>query len=215
MSQPSPVAATCPPPARQLMACPDCDLLQQVRCDAGPQLQRCGRCGAELCNRSPGSIGRTLALLLTAVILFMIGNGFPIVGMELQGVRSAVSLPGAVLALWQQGEHAVAGAVLLTAIVAPGAMLAALLWLFLPLALGRAAPGARITLRLVHLLRPWGMIEVFLLGTLVAAVKLAGYASVHPGPALWSLAAMLPVLAAMFTSFRADDVWAALEQAPC
>ena len=46
--------------------------------------------------------------------------------------------------------------------------------------------GLPAVFRLVHAVRPWGMVEVFMLGTLVALTKLAALASVVPGIALWS-----------------------------
>ena len=46
-------------------------------------------------------------------------------------------------------------------------------------------------LRAVQAVRPWGMLEVFMLGALVSIVKLGQLASVVVGPALYSIGALI------------------------
>jgi paraquat-inducible protein A len=52
------------------------------------------------------------------------------------------------------------------------------------------------------------MVEVFMLGVLVALVKLAHIASAIPGVALWSLGALMLLIAAVAASFDPRRVWA-------
>ena len=56
--------------------------------------------------------------------------------------------------------------------------------------------------------RPWVMVEVFMLGVLVAFVKLNGLASVIPGPGLWAFGAVMVLAAAMASAFDHEHVWA-------
>jgi paraquat-inducible protein A len=58
----------------------------------------------------------------------------------------------------------------------------------------------------IQSLRPWGMIEVFLLGVLVAIVKLSGMATIVPGPALWAFMLLTPLLTAV-VSFDPRLFW--------
>jgi paraquat-inducible protein A len=58
----------------------------------------------------------------------------------------------------------------------------------------------------------WSMVEVFLLGVLVALVKLLHLASVVPGVALWSFGAMMLLHAAAWSAFDARALWARLER---
>jgi len=60
--------------------------------------------------------------------------------------------------------------------------------------------------RMMQSLRPWGMIEVFLLGVLVAIVKLSSMATVVPGPALWAFVALTVTLTAVL-SFNPGAFW--------
>ena len=63
-------------------------------------------------------------------------------------------------------------------------------------------------------LRPWGMIEVFLLGVLVAIVKLSSMAQSWPGPALWAFMGLTVLLTAVL-SFNPRTFWeTAIEPRP-
>ena len=59
----------------------------------------------------------------------------------------------------------------------------------------------------------WSMIEVMMLGVLVALVKIADYARVIPGTALFVLGALIVVLTAMQVSFEPREVWQKIEWA--
>jgi paraquat-inducible protein A len=77
---------------------------------------------------------------------------------------------------------------------------------------GAAEDAARVRriVRGIRQTRPWGMIEVFMIGVLVTVVKLSTMAQVLPGVALWSFGALVVVLAAML-SFDPRDLWHYLE----
>ena len=51
------------------------------------------------------------------------------------------------------------------------------------------------------------MIDVLMLGMLVALVKLAALATVVPGIALWSFAVLLVLLTVLSSSFSTRDLW--------
>lgn len=65
-------------------------------------------------------------------------------------------------------------------------------------------------MRALEHLRPWSMLEVCLLGILVAIVKLAGMLDVHPGLGLWALA-MLTVLIILISGKGIRRLWKDLE----
>jgi paraquat-inducible protein A len=81
-----------------------------------------------------------------------------------------------------------------------------------PMARRHMPPGFERIVRGIRQTRPWGMIEVFMIGVLVTVVKLSTMAQVLPGVALWSFGALVVVLAAML-SFDPRDLWHYLEPA--
>ena len=70
-----------------------------------------------------------------------------------------------------------------------------------------------MALRALQAVRPWGMVEVFILGMLVSLVKLSGMATVVPGPGLWSFGGLLMTIAAAVATFDARSIWARLDPA--
>ena len=96
----------------------------------------------------------------------------------------------------------------MTTLVNPLLEAAAFCYVLLPLRFRRLAPGAPLVLRAMQAVRPWVMVEVFMLGVLVAFVKLASLATVVAGVGLWAFAATMLLITAMAPAFDAEHVWA-------
>lgn len=197
-----------------MMACPECDLLQRPTALKPHSLALCPRCRTVLYRPHDDNLDRPLAYTLSAAVLFIIANMYPIVGLELQGQSSSATLIGTVLALHDQHMTMLAVLVGFTTIVVPGLQLAAMSYVLVLLHLGHMPAHLSLTLRALQALRPWGMVEVFILGLLVSLVKLAGTADVVPGVALWSFGGLLLMIAAAVASFDARAIWARHEISP-
>ena len=189
----------------EIIACHECDLLQ--RAPDGPGVAGCARCGAVLFRSSANSFERTLAYTLTAVILFVLANAFPILRLEISGHVVETSLLGAVRTLLDQDMPEIAVLVFLTTFLIPAAQLAAMLYLLLPLRWGRMLPGVPQVLGLLGRIKPWAMVEVFMLGVLVSIVKLHSLAHVVLGTALWSFCGLVVAMPAMAAAFDPRELW--------
>ncbi len=195
-----------------LIACPQCDLLQREVSLPPGGAACCACCGATLYRNLPDSINRSLALAVAAAVFFFISNYFPILGINLSGNENAVNLMEAVQSLWRQGMYMVSTLTFFSAILVPSLQLGMMLYILLPLQAGRRpARGTLLIMRLLQTIKPWGMVEVFMLGILVSLVKLVQDFRVLPGVALWSFGALTLLMAAMATSFNPRDVWARVE----
>lgn len=189
-----------------LIACEHCDAIYRKPQLASHEAARCQRCDAELEHCIGRQYMQVLPLTIASLVMFIIANVFPIVGMELQGIYSETTLMGAVLTLNAENMPFVASAVLATTILFPLFQLLILLYLFVPLPHYGRLPVAMLAVRVLQVLRPWGMVEVFVLGTIVALVKLTSMAIVLPGIALWAMATLSLLLAAVF-SFDPRYIW--------
>lgn len=167
-----------------------------------------------LYRNNPGGLDRALALLVASAILFLVANAFPIVGIETQGNRNATTLFGAVLTLWNEDMHMVAGLVLFTTILAPAFELFTLIFILAAARGGVRLPALPGVLRSVLAARPWSMVEVFMLGVLVAVVKLSHLAHISPGIALWSYAALILLFAEAMANFDTHELWDRLSFEP-
>jgi paraquat-inducible protein A len=194
-----------------LTACLDCDLvLEEPEVPEGDSAI-CPRCGALLLKRRKDSIERTLALTLAGTVLFFVANAFPFLSFELQGQATQTTLVSGARDLFEQGQQVVAGLVFLTTILAPMVQLGLLLYILTPLNFGRRPHALALAFRFVQHARNWSMMEVFLIGILVALVKLMDMANVVPGIALWAFALMIPTLAAASSTLDPDEIWAHVE----
>ena len=191
-----------------LIACRECDLLQREIVLPPGGTACCCRCGAILHRSKPDSLDRTLAFTVGAAVLFILANVFPVVGLEAQGNRTSTTLFGTVRTLHDQGMTSVAVLVFVTTILMPMLDIGAMLYMLLPIRLGVVPKGLPAMFRLIQTVRPWGMVEVFMLGTLVSLAKLSHIAAVRPGIALWSFGMLMFLVAAAAASFEAHDFWA-------
>ncbi len=105
----------------------------------------CFRCGARLHRLGRYDLGPPLALALTAAILFVIANVYPMVVLEMQGTRITTTLVHAVRELWREDVQLVAALVFVTVIVVPATQILAMLYVLLPLRFGRVPRVRRVS----------------------------------------------------------------------
>jgi paraquat-inducible protein A len=207
MSYNEPVADT------SLMACLHCDLLQQM-----PELEpgasaRCPRCNKELWRRREDSLNRTLALTLGAAVLYVIANSVPMLGLTIVGRGAETTVVGGAQHLWDNGQKIVGVLVLFTAVIAPALQIGLMLAIVLGARRKRPPRWVATLLRHHPTTRIWSMIEVMMVGVLVALVKIADYATVIPGLALFVLWILVFILAGMSAAFDSREVWERVEWA--
>lgn len=193
------------------LACPDCDLLLQARAPGAGQALACPLCGCALLRPAPRSLQWPLAFATTAALLLVLANVFPVLALDLHGRHSAATLWDTVRLMHADGLSGVAALLFVTLMAVPALEVAAVLYLLVPLAMGQVPPGVAPVSRAVAMIRPWGMVEVFMLGALVSAVKLAEMAELHTGVALWSCAGLMVCVAAVAASFDDHSLWQRVE----
>lgn len=197
-----------------LVACHACDLLHVRRALPVGAVARCRRCDTVLYRQRREPVTLPLAFALAALFAYLIANSYPLLAITLQGQSSQATLIGGVHQLLDEGLHPVAATVFFTAIAAPLIQIGALLYVLLPLWLGRSARHAAAVLRVFSIVRPWAMAEIFMLGLLVSFVKLSALADIALGIGLWAFAALIGLLVAAESNFDHEAVWEQLEAQP-
>lgn len=196
----------------KLIACHDCDLLQhEIPLKKGCAAS-CSRCGAVLYRNATDSINRTLAWTVAALLVFVIGNLYPIFAIELQGGYSAINLFTAVSSIWHQDMKLLSILVFVTTILIPTVEMISMTYLLLSLKLQHIPIGHAFILKMKRIVGPWGMVEILLLGMLVSLVKLTSSFKVIPGFALWAFGILTLLLAASAASFSSRDVWIQIDK---
>ncbi len=204
-----------------LLACPECDTLHQRPSSDEAALDapgtgiapsgrhfECRRCGAPLGLMRHATFELPLALALAGLVLLAIAHLNPVLSIDLQGQVRTTTLWQAAWTLYDEGYWFLCGTVLFTTLLNPLIEMGAVVYVLLPLRSGEPAPGFDVVLRAMQAVRPWVMVEVFMLGVLVALTKLSSLATVIPGVGLWAFGATMLLLAAMASAFDHEHVWA-------
>jgi len=196
----------------ELIVCEQCDL-PQVETPLEPGGKAfCSRCGNVLYRLQPDGLRRSLIFSLTAAALFLISNSFQIVTIDSQGLSNSTTLLEAADRLIKDGIPSIAVLVFATTFLMPALEIMALIYLLLPLHFGRLPPGLPLAFRLVHLVKPWAMIEVFMLGLLVTISKLNALATVQPDIGLFSFVLLMFVVTVASANFDARSFWKQVDE---
>lgn len=194
-----------------IIVCHACDLVHRRVAHATRARVNCTRCGAELYRTNSANIDTALALAATAAVLLLMSNLYPLVALQLNGSKREATLLGAAFGLYQQGYGLIAALVLVTTILVPTFQIGSLLYMLLPLRTHERAPRQNELFRLLTRLRPWAMPEVFMLGALVAVVKLSALAQVIPGISMFCYGALMVTLAGLTNVTPTEQFWVWVE----
>lgn len=171
---------------------------------AAPLQSRCGRCGALVSARRPGSLERTTALTIAAALLYIPANVLPImITTSLTGVEVDTILSG-IFSLIDQGFWPLALIVFVASFAVPLLKLGALgvlLWTTWRRSTWRPRLRTRIY-RGIEIVGRWSMLDVYAMAVLVALVEFGAFARVEPGAGVLPFGAV--VVATMFAT-RAFD----------
>jgi len=175
------------------------------------QAAKCSRCGAGLYRETKNSLDRTLALSITGLVLFILANIFPLMTFQMQGRSQSNTLISGVLEFISGGFVGLGILVFLVSILIPFVYLAGLLYVLLPLKFSRRPWKLVPVFKVIDTLRPWAMIEIYMLGIFVAIVKLADFATIDAGIGLFAFAGLFVVIAAASFSLDPRIIWEQLD----
>lgn len=192
--------------ARDLIICEYCDALYQRTTLERHQRALCPQCGGVLYRPCNLTIQQRLALGVTGGVLLIFANCYPVMTISMQGLTNSATLWDSVQILSSGSITFIALVMALAIIFAPVLQIALLCWLLGFALAGRRAPGFATCMRALEALRPWSMLEVCLLGAMVAVIKLAGLLEVIPGIGLLALAA-LSMLIIYIAGRDIRDLW--------
>ncbi len=175
----------------------------------------CDGCGARLHPGWNDSIQKTWAWLITAVILYVPANFLPIMYTKFLGKDAASTILGGVVTLWGHGSYPIALVIFVASVLVPIVKILVLTWLCISVQLGStlALPQKTRLYRITEFVGRWSMVDVFVVGILVALIQLGNIMTILPGTAALAFAAM--VAATMFAAIAFDPrlIWRSVSNA--
>jgi paraquat-inducible protein A len=166
--------------ARGLAVCHTCGLLTPLAEGAHAP---CPRCATPLHRRKAHSLERTLALLIAATLLLLPANLYPVMTVIRLGQGEPNTILSGVTHLIEAGMWGLALLIFFASIVVPATKLIILGGLLYSIRRGLAwRPRDRTQLyRLTEVVGAWSMVDVFLVGILIALVNFDALATIRPG----------------------------------
>ena len=199
--------------AGALVACHDCDLLHRHVALPPKGRAKCIRCGAILYRDARGAFDRTLAFSLASLVLLLVANLFPFMTFKMGGLVEVNHLASGVSELGSQGYWELAALVFFATVLAPALRLTLLVFVSASLRSGWRPSGLKGALKAASVLQEWAMLDVFLLGAIVAVIKLSDLADVHLDLGMYAFCGLILTLSAANAAFDTHAAWDALEPA--
>ncbi len=152
----------------------------------------CRRCHSKISTSLKGSYHKTLALLITAIILYVPANLYPILITKQFGMSSQSTIIGGVIHLWELGSYPVAIIILVASVVIP--LLKFFLIIYLLIAAKYPTRSSLLDKHklfyLTEAMGPWSMVDVFVVIILSVLIHFSSV-QIYPGAAATAFALMV------------------------
>jgi paraquat-inducible protein A len=190
-----------------IVACETCGLAQHLGPMPEGSFAECARCHFQLSRRRPNSRARTIAFSLAALILYFPANYYPIITAEYHGLRNETTIFQGIRSLFTHQQYFIGSLVFFTSILSPALKIIGLLFLPLSLRHPRWKRARTWAYRIIRVIDPWNMLEVFLLAIAVAMIEMGRVATVHPGAGVFSFTAVVALTLLATLSFDPRLLW--------
>ncbi len=194
-----------------LRECQDCGLFQDIAHLVPGDAAHCRRCNATLRRGASNGMTKALACYVTALVLLVLALQMPFLDLRSVGRVYQATLFTGPSQLEGFGMWEISIVVLITLVAVPFIQLIIVLTVLIGLRAPNPSPRLRFLYGWVETLRPWSMIEVFLLGAFVAYSRLQAMAEVQVGPALIALGGVMLAMVAADIVLDHEEVWETFE----
>lgn len=208
----TPLATTAPTSGAELVLCRHCDLLQHL-----PQLQEgeqahCLRCDHQLDVRQPQPILRPVLYAASALFMMLLTNLFPFVSLGVAGNRSEMHFFDTATVLFSEYHQALAILVWLFIQAVPAFCMCAVIYLKLGMLV--KLPARIWVARVLFMLKPWSMVDIFLMGLLISFVKLVANTDISLGLSFWAFCLFCLLHLRTFQVIDRHEMWSKIAPSP-
>lgn len=199
-------------PDSELVLCRYCDLLQQLPALQDGEAANCQRCGHELDARQRESALRPILYALSALFMLLLTNLFPFVGMDAAGSHRDMNFFDTSAVLLDEDHPWLAVLVWLFIQAIPCFCMLAIIYLKLGMYI--RLPALVQMARLLYMLKPWSMVDIFLMGLIVSFVKLLSHFDISLGMSFWAFCLFCLLHLRTFQVVDRHELWSRIAPAP-
>ncbi|PWC11393.1 hypothetical protein B4923_13775 [Brenneria roseae subsp. americana] len=184
--------------------CPECDALFMIPGLKRNQTANCPRCDAKVSSGLDWPISRLTAMAVAMLVLMPFAFTEPLISIRLLGVSINASLFEGIWQITRQGNPVTASMVAFCTVGVPLTLVFALLYLFFAPRIGM---NLRPILLMLDRLKEWMMLDIYLVGMAVAAIKVREFADVEPGHGLIAFLALMALSVLTLIHLNTDQLW--------
>lgn len=196
----------------ELVLCRYCDLLQELPTLADGQEADCQRCGHELDARQKESALRPILYALSALFMLLLTNMFPFIGMDAAGNSREMDFLDTSAVLLDEDYPWLALLVWLFIQAIPAFCMTAII--YLKLGMFYRLPALVQVARMLYTLKPWSMVDIFLIGLIVSFVKLLTHFEISLGMSFWAFCLFCVLHLRTFQVIDRHELWSRIAPAP-
>ena len=194
-------------------SCHDCALTVELPSGDDHTAVHCPRCRSAVHRRKKNSLARTWALVITAAILYVPANIFPVMRVTSLGTAQEDTILSGVLYLLHHGMWPLALVVFFASVLVPMLKLISIIYLLLSVERSsRWRPVDRTRLyRITEAVGRWSMVDIYVVTILVALVSLGNLATIEAGMGAVFFGGVVVITIIAAESFDPRLIWDRLE----
>lgn len=196
----------------ELALCRHCDLVQLMPELAPGEEASCSRCGLHLDARHPQPVLRPVLYAGSALFMLLLANLFPFVSMFAAGNSNAMNFFDTSSVLFSEHHQWLAILIWLFIQAVPAACMLAVL--YLKLGMLYPLPACTWVARVLYMLKPWSMVDIFLMGLIISFVKLVADADISLGPSFWAFCLFCLLHLRTFQVIDRRELWSKIAPYP-
>jgi len=192
-----------------LSTCPACHLTVKISDNRHKHAARCPRCGSEVHPRIPDSIQQTWALVIASIVFYIPANLLPMMHVETFAGTESDTIMSGVVYFVETGSYLIAFVIFVASIIVPSLKLIILVYLLIMAqkCSNLKQQQRRHLYRLTEIVGRWSMVDVYVVGMMVALVHFGGLTEIKAGTGANFF--LLVVIVTMFAAMRFDPrlIW--------
>lgn len=192
-----------------LILCHDCSKLVPDDMQKSPRRQLCPRCGSEIHYRKSNSIGRTWALVITAMVMFFPANILPIMRVDFLGSVEKSTIMDGIIYFFEAGSYGIGLIILIASVLVPLFKIIGLIMILLSLQFNLKSWLRHKTamFRFICFVGRWSMLDIFVIALLCVLVRFGALSSITAEPAVTYFSAVVVLTMLAANTFDSRLLW--------
>ena len=190
-----------------LIICPKCDTLQKRVEVKGKKVAKCFKCKNILYRSARDVFKKSFAYSITALILYIVANLFPIINVVIAGEKRSLTMIDMIITLVKEDFFVVAAIIFIAIFLAPLSIILSYIIIGILSFLKIGKNAVKILMIYITQMQNWAMVDIFFVSILVALVKLFGYAQIEFGVSFYALICFVVVDIYAIKSIKPVELW--------